>query len=361
MSMSLVRKLSVTTAVALAAVFSLHVRAQEVTLKVGDDAPALTVGKWVKGEPVTKFAPGTVYVIECWATWCGPCRAAIPHVTELQKKYEGKVVVIGQNMWENDEAKVAPFVTAMGAKMDYRVVLDDKPGQDGSMAKNWMMAAGQNGIPCSFIVDKAGKIAWIGHPMAMAPVLEKVVAGTYDLKVEGAAQAEEMAKEQAASRKTQELNGKLKAALDANDFDAAMKVIDEAAAADPRMAESAPSMKFSILIKAKRYDDAYALNDQVFDSVKDQPEGLNRIAWAIATAPGIEKRDLKFAGRLAERAVELTKREDGAVLDTLARIQFDSGEVDKAIATETEAVAKTTDENKKEMQEALEKYKAAKK
>ena len=37
---------------------------------------------------------------------------------------------------------------------------------DNNMAKTWMMAAGQNGIPCAFVVGKDGKIAWIGHPMA---------------------------------------------------------------------------------------------------------------------------------------------------------------------------------------------------
>ena len=38
------------------------------TLKVGDPAPALTVDKWVKGEPVKEFKKGEVYVVEFWAT-----------------------------------------------------------------------------------------------------------------------------------------------------------------------------------------------------------------------------------------------------------------------------------------------------
>ena len=58
----------------------------------------------------------------------------------------------------------------MGDKMDYRVAMDKVPdgdvrGQNGAMAKNWMIAAGQNGIPTAFIVDRDSKIAWIGHPM----------------------------------------------------------------------------------------------------------------------------------------------------------------------------------------------------
>src|SRR5687768_4785612 len=87
------------------------------SLKVGDPAPKLQVDKWVKGEPIKELEKGKVYVLECWATWCGPCVQAIPHVTELQKKYKDKgLVVIGMNVWENDVKEVEPFVKKMGDK-----------------------------------------------------------------------------------------------------------------------------------------------------------------------------------------------------------------------------------------------------
>src|SRR5438270_205078 len=67
-----------------------------VSLKVGDPAPPLQVGKWLKAGPINQLDKGKIYVIECWATWCGPCIAAMPHVTQLQAKYKDKnVVVIG--------------------------------------------------------------------------------------------------------------------------------------------------------------------------------------------------------------------------------------------------------------------------
>src|SRR5438876_8031237 len=66
------------------------------TLNIGDRAPALKIDKWVKGEPVTEFQTGKVYVVEFWATWCGPCIKSMPHNTEVQKKFKDKgVTVIG--------------------------------------------------------------------------------------------------------------------------------------------------------------------------------------------------------------------------------------------------------------------------
>ncbi len=44
----------------------------------------------------------------------------------------------------------------------------------------FMRAAKRNGIPCSFVVDKAGKVAYIGHPMWLDMPIEGVIAGTWD-------------------------------------------------------------------------------------------------------------------------------------------------------------------------------------
>ncbi len=132
---------------------------EKPTLKVGDPAPPLTVGKWIKGEPVPALKKGTVYVVEAWATWCGPCRVSIPHLTELQKKHKD-AVFIGVAVSDKED-RVKDFVKKMGDKMDYRVAVDDK----GKTGKGWLSASGSRGIPTAFVVDKAGKIAWFGHPM----------------------------------------------------------------------------------------------------------------------------------------------------------------------------------------------------
>ncbi|NTV74342.1 MAG: TlpA family protein disulfide reductase [Holophaga sp.] len=154
-------------------------------LKIGDPAPAIAPATWIKGKPVKAFEKGSLYAVEFWATWCGPCKEGIPHLTELAKAYKGKVTVIGMNIWEAQKAggadtlpKVKAFVKAQGPKMGYRVAAD---GADGHIADAWMKAAGENGIPCAFLVDREGRVAWIGHPSALDGVLKEVLAGTYDL------------------------------------------------------------------------------------------------------------------------------------------------------------------------------------
>jgi tetratricopeptide (TPR) repeat protein len=70
----------------------------------------------------------------------------------------------------------------MGPKLTYRVAMDDRTrGEPGAMAATWMEAAGQDTIPCSFIVNQQGKVAWIGHPLSMDQPLADVIAGKHDL------------------------------------------------------------------------------------------------------------------------------------------------------------------------------------
>src|SRR5436190_15974159 len=69
------------------------------------------------------------------------------------------------------------------------------------MAAQWMDAAGQQGIPSAFIVDRSGRVAWIGHPWAgMDETLEKVIAGTRDDKAVRAAAEERQRQQDARAR-----------------------------------------------------------------------------------------------------------------------------------------------------------------
>ncbi len=146
-------------------------------LKVGDAAPELKVTQWYKGGPVALEADKT-YIVECWATWCGPCIGAFPHLSELATEFDGEISVIGVNVWERQKPEgVQAFVDKQGDKMKYHVAADG----DGVVATQWLKAAGKTGIPCAFVVSK-GKINWIGHPGQLnKELLQSILDGKLDV------------------------------------------------------------------------------------------------------------------------------------------------------------------------------------
>lgn len=107
--------------------------------------------------------------------------------------------------------------------MDYHVGAD-KP--DGKIAKSWMTAAGEEGIPSAFVVGRDGRIAWIGHPAGMDTVLKQVVAGTFDV---AAARANRLQKRGSAFA--------IGEAMKAKEYAKAIQLIDVEIAKDPANGE----------------------------------------------------------------------------------------------------------------------------
>jgi thiol-disulfide isomerase/thioredoxin len=158
------------------------------SLNIGDKAPPMRLHKWIKGTPVQEFEKGMIYVIEFWATWCIPCKAAMPHLSALSVKYKDIVTVVGIDILENkiknsSIEKTKKFVDSMGLRMNYAVAIQDS----NFMETDWYLPAGGGkniGIPSSFVVNRDGRLAWVGHPKDLEKVLPKIVNNTWDIKEE---------------------------------------------------------------------------------------------------------------------------------------------------------------------------------
>jgi thiol-disulfide isomerase/thioredoxin len=96
---------------------------------------------------------GKVTVIDFWATWCGPCVAAMPELDKLQKEHKNDVVVLGLS--SEAEAKVSSFLKSK--KHEYSQAID----QNGRLNN----AMGVQGIPHVVVLSSDGVIRWQGHPM----------------------------------------------------------------------------------------------------------------------------------------------------------------------------------------------------
>ncbi len=138
--------------------------------------------KFVKGQPYTDFPAldpegkehnfsdmvqkGRYTMVDFWASWCGPCRMAIPHVRELHEKYGDKLGVIAMSVDEDPEAwKVA----MEQEKMDWTQLRVAKEN-----FKAVTTAYNFSGIPFMVLIDGDGNIVFAGHdPVKVSQILEK--------------------------------------------------------------------------------------------------------------------------------------------------------------------------------------------
>ncbi len=329
-------------------------------LSIGSAAPVLDVEHWLhkdqgKSPPVTKFEAGKVYVVEFWATWCGPCVASMPHLAELQKKLADKGVRI-ISISDEDLETVEKFLdrevrqSAEDAKPEAKIEtyreltsaysLTTDPDQ--SSYQDYMEAAAQNGIPTAFIVGKDAKIEWIGHPMEMEGPLEAVIEGKWDR----AAYAAELKAEQEAEATMQDIY----ASLQKQDFEAAIKKIDAALAAKPDDV-SLGMLKLQVFLANDKADAAAEQLHKLFQSAGDTPEVVNAIAWNIyemASQGRLEKGKLvDHSLAAAEKALaKISGEEKASMLDTMAHLQIINDNVDKAIELETAAVKLSGDRDR---------------
>jgi thiol-disulfide isomerase/thioredoxin len=236
----------------------------ESHLKIGDPAPILLPMTWIKGEPVTRYDRGRIYVVEFWATWCPPCIDAMPKLTALQSKHRDRITVVGVNVLESamgqgDENSVRTFVSKGRPPMGYTVAMDDPIKQP--VFTGWMISAGLCCLPAAFIVDPKGTIAWVGNTVASPSysfdeALHDTLAGKPDLIRARALQE--------SARMSSAKVLALKPALDARtrrDFETVVTEVDRVLAQHPEYAPDAFPLKLAAMLHANEQDGlAYVLS-----------------------------------------------------------------------------------------------------
>ncbi|MCB9855831.1 MAG: TlpA family protein disulfide reductase [Phycisphaerales bacterium] len=261
-------------------------------LEIGDDAPPLMIKKWVKGEKVKleDLKNREIVVIEFWATWCAPCRKSIPHLTELQEKFnKDRVRVIGVST--EDTSTVMNFVHGMGKKMEYTVAVDN----DGKTSAALMTEFGVNGIPHAFIIDRKGKIAWHGHPMD-------------------------------------------------EDFEEELEslVLKQPAPEDKKLKE-ANRLQKEYFELAQKGDASKAelskIGDQMIKLGSNDKDFLVDVTNMIVKSKKIKTRDLDTAKKAIETACELTENKVCEVIELRARVEYEMGDKKAALKYLREALS----------------------
>jgi thiol-disulfide isomerase/thioredoxin len=118
---------------------------------------------------------GKVVLIDFWATWCGPCREALPHMQQIAKKFQGQPLVVLSVSLDSDEQKWKDFITKNGMTwVQYR---------DGRFTGPVANLFGVKAIPQTFTIDADGVLQdqHIGDA-SIEGKLKKLVARAQELQ-----------------------------------------------------------------------------------------------------------------------------------------------------------------------------------
>jgi len=137
---------------------------------IGMEAPDFTLPD-PSGKPVhLRDLRGKVVMVDFWATWCGPCRALMPHIQKIHEQLAAKgLMILGLDVGE-DAATVATF--AKEQSYTFRLLLDAEP----QVTSRYFVTA----LPTTFVIDRAGRIAFreagFGNPAGFQAAVENALS-----------------------------------------------------------------------------------------------------------------------------------------------------------------------------------------
>jgi thiol-disulfide isomerase/thioredoxin len=325
-------------------------------LEVGDQPPALFVTRWLQGEESKEYTPGGVYVVDFWATWCDPCIAIMPVTSALQKEYREKGVTCisftARDEKGNSRDRVNAFVAKRGSKLGYRFAY----AEDRRTYDTWITSAKRT-IPCSFVVGKDGKIAYIGHPMFLAEVIPKVVAGSWSND-----DVERLAKVE--TEVIAVFN-----ALASSNAEQGLTALGEFQKKHPLLAGIPYFVgpRISLLLKTKKVEEARkAAEDSIAKAIEaDDSLMLAKLSTILRSSDIDNRRDLlALSLKAAEASLKIAGDKDMLALWNLAESYYALGKREKAKEYGEKAIAAGDDESpalKKYIQQQIKKFDEEKK
>ena len=298
-------------------------------LSIGDVAPPLHIDRWLRGAPVQHFEQGSIYVLDFWALWCAPCISLMPHLSALQDRFADRGVriigVIGPDTSGTKLEDVEAFLERKRGQIRMTVAYDalDTTNAEptagvfrGITAATYFKRAQLEGIPTAIVIDRDGRIAWIGQPSELSSVLEAVSNGTWDRATAGA---------------------RYRAMLEA----------------EPRL------QQFKNDLKEGRVAEAMVKARQLADGPYSRESGYLRLmasTMAASAQAEVKGVDVDLALAVIRRAEELSDAADPTVLVVLARVRFLRGDVEQAIDAQQRAVRLTEPPLRDSLEKTLQEY-----
>jgi thiol-disulfide isomerase/thioredoxin len=291
-------------------------------LTIGDSVPELKIEQWVKRGEFKLFDSGKVYLLDLWATWCVPCIVGMPHLSQLQSKYAARgLYVIGitsEDKYGNTFENVKAFILKKDSLMNYNVGWlspSIKDSEEGIWLHPWMQKSGFSNLPTSFLIDRNGKVVYMGDPSTIDKILDDVIKGDYAIN----------------DLKNQYISG-----IDAE------KVL----------------FKFNGAIKARQIDRAISYGRQILTNYSYvRPNTYLIMGWQIAHIEGrVGSQLLQIGFDAITRGIKQTDFNSPAFFDVLAAIYAAKKDFLSAVIAEKVAVSLSEGNMKQNQEKNLEKY-----
>ncbi|MBY5773032.1 redoxin domain-containing protein [Rhizobium leguminosarum] len=199
-------------------------------LGIGSPAPSIAVQDWLRGDRISNFQLGKIYILEFISTTCSGCGPALSHLAQLQEEYSDMgVELIGVAASEEAatadkaRAQVDAWASKWLPNSKIRIGFD----HSGEMDKHWLKASLTFHVPKAFVVERDGSIAFIGPPPLLDEVLPRVIDGSWRASAEAKNAENDRIAEAEINALERALRRRIRAATEIEDWKTALSAIEE--------------------------------------------------------------------------------------------------------------------------------------
>ncbi len=144
-------------------------------IALGEKAPEIHITDWIANVPEDKNLSNKYIVLDFWATWCGPCIEAVPHMNELQEQFD-RADLYFISLTDEPVSKVERTLK----RVDFHSIV----ASDQTKQSQINFGDGKKGLdtyPLTVLIDKAGIVRWVSLPDEVTTaVLNDFLAGRLD-------------------------------------------------------------------------------------------------------------------------------------------------------------------------------------
>lgn len=302
---------------------------------------------WLQGTPVKEWEKDKVYIFEFWATWCGPCLAAMPHMEQLHQAFKDnpRMQIVGVNVMDRKTPEaLKEFLKNRPSPLNYTMAVD----VGGKKTKEkWLEPLEVNGIPHAFAV-KNGQLIWRGHPAKLSEEIMQAMLkpdfSAASLPAEGTdAGAREWQRYRETLQKVRELVEK----DGRQGVQALLKQVQDSGKFPQDQVIQLKMIPFLVLAEQGKFEEAQSVLDDLSKEYPDNYRVQIDIAGTLMDGKSVPagKMDASLVERCLDRCIEISKKnnkEASLPWRMMAELRERQGNMKEALQDMEKALSLTT-------------------